>query len=293
MDLRAPFVGFAALICLLFPVLASGQESVPSLRSEFESIYNAWSGAMAKGDYESWKLVTSAYRQAAIRNAIVSQKDPFPQSLFAEALHAPDLAPLKLIDILVKGDTARAIYFGKVDFGIAEPGSIPDNLLVLNFLRESGKWKYDNLRLVRIGTDPTILTQIMKGNREFLQDPQFAPTGIVPPLPPLVNPPAYIAELWIDAIGYDTTVKVNTTHHSQATNTGVRDLINGGLVGGQNGILVETTRLPLPEGATERRLEIAIYATKAKDQPAKRLFHYKPDPDSVEATYQSGIMVSP
>ena len=159
------------LVAAVLPGNAAAQGAQPdnTIRVSLESAYEAWRGAMAASDLPKWESTTAFSRQIETRNQIVSQKLPFPQALFDDPVEAPTLGGLIALGVLSTGDTATSTYFGKANFG-NEPGvEITDNLLVLHFLREDGRWKFDNLRLVKLGNDTEILLQIRNSDFSFLK----------------------------------------------------------------------------------------------------------------------------
>lgn len=263
----------------------------PELQPALEAAYYVWRNAMIQKDFQAWQGATASSRQMETRNRIVSQRLRYPAALFAIPVQAPELPQLVLLNIFANGDTANAIYFGKPDFGLGADETISDNFLVLKFIREAGQWKFDNLRIIKFGNDPDILLKIRNQDFSFLQNPTFQPTGVAPPVPKAVDPPAYLAELWIAANGFDVTVNINNgKHRSQIKNDDGRDLVIGGLVKGQNTISLLIKPVPT-ESALPKRLEVGVYATEGADQPAKRVFHYAPDPAKVPPSYSVSITV--
>ena len=279
----------------ILPIPVSAAETAnkpsPQLQPTLESVYNTWRNAMTQKDFNAWKSTTATYRQMETRNRIVSQRLRYPDSLFSIPLQAPPLSKLVLLNIFAKGDTANAIYFGKVDFGLGTDQTVSDNLMVLKFIRETSQWKFNNLRIIKFGNDPALLQKIHTQDFSFLQDTAFQPTGIAPIIAKAVKPPAYLAELWIAANGFEVTVNINNgSHKSRLKNDDGRDLIIGGLVKGQNSISLSITPVET-KSALPKRLEIGIYAADAANKPAKRVFHYVPDPSKVPPSYSVNVLV--
>jgi len=293
MKLRFTLI-FVLTFCLNPNFLRSADSAgkpAPELQSTLEATYSIWRNAMTQKDFSAWQAATATYRQMETRNRIVSQRQKYPDALFAIPLQAPSLSKLVLMNIFTNGDTANAVYFGKADFGLAANQAISDNFLVLKYIRESGQWKFDNLRIIKFGNDADLLLKIRNQDYSFLQDPTFQPTGVKPLIAKPVKPPAYLAELWIAANGFDVTVNINNgTHKSRLKNDDGRDLIIGGLVKGQNSISLSIT--PVETKSTlPKRLEVGIYAAEAANKPAKRIFHYAPDPGKVPRSYSVNISV--
>lgn len=266
-------------------------KSSPKLQALLENIYQTWRQAMNSKDFNTWISTTAISRQMATRNRIISQRLSYPGALFSIPVQAPPLAQLVLLDVLAKGDTANAIYYGKVDFGLTTDQNITDNFMVLKFIKELGQWKFDNLRIIKTGNDPDLQNKIRISDFSFLKTDVFQPSGIAPLVAKSVNPPAYLAELWIATNGFDVRVNVNQGNHkSHIINDDGRDLIIGGLVKGQNTVSLSITPVAT-QSTLPKRLEIAIYATPAADQPAKRIFHYAPDINKVPRTYSVNIPI--
>lgn len=278
---RSLLLATAALFLLPRPAAAQS-ENLPaaqpdnSIRVSLESAYEAWRRAMDGGDLTLWEQTTAFSRQIETRNRIVSQKLVFPQALFDDPVSAPQLGGLIALGVLSTGDTATSTYFGKANFG-GEPGTaLSDNLLVLHFLREEGKWKFDNLRIVKIGNDGEILLQIRNSDFSFLRGEEFQPAPYLPPLPQPVETPAYVAEAWIDATGHEVKIHVNGHLTGTFKNVKASELVMGGVKRGSNQVRIETKLLP--EGAREGapRVEVAIYAAEDPAGQAQRVYHFKP-----------------
>ncbi|MEM7600669.1 MAG: hypothetical protein AAF357_04555 [Verrucomicrobiota bacterium] len=247
----------------------------PSLRPTLESVFNSWQVAINSDDLAQWEASTAYSRQIEIRNRIVSQKLPFPQALFEDPMGAPSLEGLIGLGVLSTGVTATSTYFGKANFGSADGVAITDNLVVLHFLKEEGSWKFDNLRIVKIGNDAEILLQIRNSDFSFLNGLEFQPAPQLPPIPQPVNTPEYIAEVWVDATGFEVTVEVNGHPSGTFANMKTTSLVMGGVRPGQNTVRLTTKLLENAEGASPN-IEIGIYAARDASSQANRVFHYRP-----------------
>lgn len=268
------------LVCLPFTGSAQNPETAArpdnTIRVSLESAYDAWRGAMASGDLKTWEATTAYSRQIETRNRIVSQKQPFPRALFEDPVGAPTLGGLIPLGVLSTGETATATYFGKANFGEGAGLAIPDNLLVLHFLKEEGRWKFDNLRVVKIGNDGELLLQIRNSDFSFLQGDEFQPAPFLPPVPQPVEAPDFVAEAWIDATGYEVKITVNGHPTGTFTNSKVTELVMGGVRRGQNQIRIETKLLEDAPSGTPPKVEVALYAAEDPAGQATRVYHYNP-----------------
>ena len=276
-------VAIAMLAVSLAPALSRAQsETIPgaqpdnTIRVTLESAFEAWRRAMDSADLKTWEEATAFSRQIETRNRIVSQKLPFPQALFDDPIEAPSLGGLIPLGVLSTGETATSTYFGKANFG-DEPGvAVSDNLLVLHFLREEGKWKFDNLRIVKLGGDGEILLQIRNSDFSFLRGDEFQPAPFLPPLPQPVDAPAFVAEAWIDATGYEVKITVNGHLTGTFKNVKVTELVMGGAKRGGNLVKIESRLLAEAGGTGAPKVEVAIYAAEDPAGQAQRVYHFRP-----------------
>ena len=145
MTFRSIFSLACCAAALLSPASAAPRPGDAKLRDDLDVAYNTWRLHLLRGNYDGWRATTSAYRQVKVRNLAVSEKRPFPASLFRQPMAPPALAPLMYVGSVVNGPTAAATYYGKVDLGLGQEPT-DSNALVLLFTHENGKWKYDQAR---------------------------------------------------------------------------------------------------------------------------------------------------
>ncbi len=284
------------LVCSPLTALSQNPESAArpdnTIRVSLESAYDAWRRSMAAGDLKTWEAMTAFSRQIETRNRIVSQKQPFPQALFDDPVEAPSLGGLIPLGVLSTGETATATYFGKANFGDGAGLAISDNILVLHFLKEEGRWKFDNLRIVKIGNDGELLLQIRNSDFSFLQGDEFQPAPFLPPVPQPVEAPDFIAEAWVDATGYEVKITVNGHPTGTFKNIKVTELVMGGVRRGQNQIRIETKLLESAPSGTPPKVEVALYAAEDPAGQATRVYHYNPGTSVapvVNETFTGGI----
>ena len=266
-------------LCLTLATTLQAEDG--DVRRELEKVYSTWRTALASHDTASWLRSTASYRQAVTRNMIVSQKQPFPDALFALPLHPPDTAALHLVKTEVIGATAHLIYFGKVDLGIAESGEIPENLLVLKYIKDGGTWKFDTTQIINLAGSPDIRSQIKNaGTSAALNDPGLSPSGIVPATPPMCRAPDKIAVLQTSSQGYSTNVKINNYDIATVTDNAEQHLIIGGLNNGENPLKLTIKPTEIAEGV-KREIDInALIITGEESKPTIRVFTWKPSGDT-------------
>lgn len=211
---------------------------------------------MVKSDARKWSETTSLRRQVEVRNRLFSERKAFPATMFQLPVAPPDLSGLTAVRFKVRGPTATAVYYGKVDFGVG--GAPTDNLLVLSFLQEAG-WKYDGAEFINLVALPDIRDALAKGDYSVLEKPEFNPTG-ASPSPPAVQlrgPVKYIAKVYCFCPGREVTVQVNRLSRHVFGNTKAAEVVIGGAADGEN--LVEYKVKSLPGASGKEPLVIRVY----------------------------------
>ncbi|NNE90667.1 MAG: hypothetical protein HKN23_03385 [Verrucomicrobiales bacterium] len=252
-------------------------QSEPGMRGELEAVYNSWRKIMAKGDYNAWQAITASSRQVEVRNEIVSRRLKFPEALFQAPIQAPDISDLILLDVLTRPETAAAIYFGKANFGLTPPNEVRENIIVLRYQKENGKWLFDTMRVVKVESE--VLGLIRGKDFSFLKDDTFQPLPKLPELPQPVPKPDYVAAIQVTSAGFESDITVNGRHVATVTNGTGGDLLIGGLRRGNNKIVVKTKPAENTTGAPDR-IEVAIYGAKTMtEEKTNRVFHWLPMSD--------------
>ena len=280
---------FLALSLLVRPARGIDQE----LRRSLEHVYSEWRSAIASHDYATWQHATASFRQVMTRNMIVSQMQPFPGALFDIPLHPPDTGLLHLVKTETNGPTAYLIYFGKVDLGISDPSEVPENLMVLSYIKEGAAWKFDTTRLVNLANAPDVRTQLKNtGTSPFLNEPDLSPSGVLPAIPALCRAPDHIALLQIVSVGYETTAKVNQFDLPTVTDNGEQHLIIGGLNDGDNPLKLSIKTLELPKDVKHQLSVKALILTGYESRPSIKVFEWEPSGYSVPAEVDLQIPVN-
>ena len=138
-------------------------------------------------DAAAWQRTTAPHRRMEVKNRILSEKRAFPAAVFDLPAPPPALAGLKFLEAKQNGATAKASYFGKIDFGVG--GSPSDNLLVLSFTGGGGGWFYDRADFVNLAALPEVRKELAAGDLGYLKEtPEAQPSGVVPPTPIEVRP---------------------------------------------------------------------------------------------------------
>ncbi len=243
------------LICAFFPQLSQAQRSEVT-RGEIEKSYNLWRQAMVKKSSRQWQRYTARHRQIEIRNRLFSEHAPFPQAVFALPVAPPDITKLKALAIRAKGSTAKAVYFGKVDFGVG--GKPTENLLLVSFFQEKGIWKYDISEFINLEALPEVRAALKKGDLSYLDQPDFMPDGLIPrPKIILQKPVPYIAKVYVYAPGREVKVQVNRMSRHLFQNTAASEVVIGGAHDGNNQIEFKISNIP--GGTGEEALTVRVY----------------------------------
>ena len=272
------------LLCLAAPLCAADTPKPPDLKTTLSKVFADWSKAMSEGDAKLWQQTTAKYRQNGMRNVIVSQKKPWPDSLFDTLVAPPDISGLKLAKTMENGSTAQLVYYGKVDFKV-EADDVPDGLLFLMFVKELDGWKFNTLRYMALTGAEDVADDAAVGLFDFLDAPEFRPPGRVPPIPKLCPFPEMVGYIEIVSIGYETTIKIADRSEHTVIDNVQNGLIIGGLKAGINPVFVSVKPLALEKGVSEKDVERHFQYT---------VFRQTPDPDKpLHPIYESGPVKAP
>ncbi|TAG08348.1 MAG: hypothetical protein EAZ42_10875 [Verrucomicrobia bacterium] len=244
------------LIFFLTCACATTAMAQNELRSSLETTYAAWREAMIRKDGSAWNRVTAEHRRVEVRNRILSAKKPFPGSVFELPAAPPSLQGLTFLQALEKGPTAKAAYFGKVDFGIG--GTPSDNLLVLSFVRGNAGWLYDTADFVNLSALPKVRKELAAGDLKYLKEtPETKPDGKVPSTPIAVQAVKYVAKVYVFCPGREVQVQMNKISRHRFANAKEAEIVNGGAVDGPNEI--QYTIKKLPGGTGKEAMTIRVY----------------------------------
>lgn len=270
-------------IVLLLPAICGAQET---LRPELEKTYWRWRDALIRKDATAWQHATAEHRRIEVRNRILSEKRAFPAAVFELPTPPPVLAGLTFLEAKQNGATAKAAYFGKVDFGVG--GEPTDNLLVLSFIRSSQGWQYDKADFVSLTALPDVRKELAGGDLNYLKGvPEAQPSGVVPPNPIAANPATTIAKVYVFCPGREVQVQVNKISRHNFTNAKEAELVIGGARQGRNE--VEYTIRKLEGGTGMEALTIRVYLMSEVEgvDPAK-VFEYQIPEKGAFKAYGSG-----
>lgn len=208
-----------------------------------------------------------------VRNRIISEKMPFPGSVFDLPAPPPSLQGLKFLDAKQNGATAKSSYFGKVDFGVG--GAPSDNLLVLSFVRGAGGWLYDRADFVNLAALPAVRAELAAGDLSYLKEtPEAQPSGQVPVTPIAAKPAKYIAKVYVFCPGREVNVQVNKISRHRFANAKEAEVVIGGAVDGANE--VQFSVKPLEGGTGKEVMTIRIYLMpEASGVMPVKIFEYQ------------------
>lgn len=246
----------AAFSLLLAVIPVAAQEAPAAQAAVFKATYEGWRKAIVDRNARSWQALTASHRQMEVRNRLLSEKRAFPAAVFQLPAPPPTLEGLKLVHLSQKGPTAKTSWYGRVDFGIG--GEPTENLLVLSFVQEAGRWKYDKADFVNLGALPEVRKELSSGNFRYVQDtPECQASGVVPPVPAAVPPAKYIAKVYVFSPGREVNVQINQISRHRFANAKEAEIILGGARDGQN--LVTYTVKPLEGGTGKEAFALRVY----------------------------------
>lgn len=244
-----------SLFLLLFLTIPSAFGQAATAAALQES-YGVWRAAMIKKSAPHWQAYTATHRQIEIRNRLFSEKRPFPAAVFDLPVQPPSLDNLKLLRIHTLGPTAKATYFGKIDFGVG--GEPTQNLFVQAFIQEKGRWTYDNAEFVNLDILPEVRKQLLAGDLSYVDQPAFKPDGKIPrPAIVLRGPVQYISKVYVFCPGREVEVQVNRASRHLFQNNKDAEVVIGGTHDGENQI--EFRIKDIPGGTGQEPLTIRVY----------------------------------
>jgi len=226
------------------------------LVSHLFKVYDSWREAMVTKNPKAWKQNTSTARIINVRNRIWSERRAFPQSVFDIPIAPPDIRKLKALRVRVNGETAKAIFFGKVDFGVG--GQPTENVFVISYVREQDRWKYHGGEYVKLDLIPTVKKQIQAGDYQYFDQDDFQPEGKVPLIPKAVTHPVLaIAKVYVFCPGREVSLKVNDFSEHLFQNDKRAEIVLGGARLGKN--TIDYSIKELPGGDPKSPLTIRVY----------------------------------
>ncbi len=261
---------------LIFPLIllsANFAAAQDDLRPALERTYNLWRDAIVRKDARQWERVTAESRRVEVRNRILSEKMPFPAAIFELPAPPPALGGLKFLEALRNGPTAKASYFGKIDFGVG--GAPSDNLLVLSFVTGGGGWLYDRADFVNLTELPEVRKELAAGDVKYLKEtPEARPDGKIPRTPIVARPAKHIAKVYVFCPGREVRVQVNKISEHRFANAKEAEIVIGGALDGPNE--VQYAIKPLEGGTGKEVMTIRIYLVSDNDavKPLK-VFQYQ------------------
>lgn len=243
------------LVLVASSAVAFAQAPASETAKSLVSIYGVWRTAVLRKDVSAWQRATAPHRQAEIRNRLVSEKRPFPAAVFDLPAPPPSLENLKMIHLSQKGATAKAAFFGKINFGVG--GDPTDNVLVLSFVNAGG-WKYDRADFVNLAALEDVRKELAAGDLKYVSEtPDFQADGVVPKAPLPVPTAKYIAKVYVFCPGREINVQVNKLSRHRFANAKEAEIVTGGALDGVN--TVTYTAKALPGSTGKEALSIRVY----------------------------------
>ena len=243
-------------VCLLLTAGLASAQDANALAANLIKTYQAWQQAMVKSDSRQWQALTSSHRQMEVRNRILSEKRAFPASVFQVPTPPPSLNGLKTIHVSERGATAKAAFYGKIDFGVG--GEPTDNIMVVSYINEGGRWKYDKADFVNLTALPDVRKELAAGNLSYVREtPEFQATGQVPAVPMAINPAKYIAKVYVYCPNREVQVQVNRVSRHEFKNTKGHELVAGGAKDGVNDVVF--TVKPLKGSTGKEAFAVRVY----------------------------------
>lgn len=272
------------MVSLFSASLAVAQDD---LRQSLETTYNAWREAMIRRDASAWQRVTAEHRRVEVRNRIVSEKRAFPAAVFGLPAPPPSLQGLNFLEAKQKGATAKASYFGKIDFSVG--GKPSENLLVLSYVKGSGGWLYDRADFVNLEALPAVRKELAAGNLKYLKEtPECQPTGEVPATPIAAQPAKYMAKVYVFCPGREVKVQINKISRHRFANAKEAEIVIGGALDGSNEVQYSVKKLDGGTGKEVMTLRVYLLSETEGIKPIKA-FEYQIAAGELVKPFGTGI----
>lgn len=248
-----------------FSSLAVAQET---LRPALETTYHLWRQSILRKDAATWERVTASHRRMEVRNRILSEKRVFPAAVFEIPAAPPSIEGLKFLEANQNGATAKASYFGKVDFQV--DGQPTDNLLVLSFIREGQAWLYDRADYVNLEGLPAVRKELAAGDLSYLKEtPEARPSGIVPPTPVAASAAKTIAKVYVFCPGREVNVQINKISRHRFANAKEAEIVIGGAKDGPNEVQFSVKKLEGGKGNEAMTIRVYLLSEVPGVKPVK------------------------
>lgn len=277
------------LICAFSLLFVLNSAAEDNLRPALESTYKTWRNAIIKRDATTWKRVTAAHRQVEVKNRIISEKRVFPAGVFELPAPPPSIEGLKFLQAKQNGATAKASYFGKINFGVG--GNPADNLIVLSFIRGGTSWLYDRADFINLAALPDVRSELAAGNVKYLNEtPEAQPSGVIPPTPIAARSAKYIAKVYVFCPGREVQMHVNKISRHRFANAKESEVVIGGAKDGSNEVQYAIKKLEGGTGKEAMTIRVYLMSQVAGVKPVKA-FEYQLAEGEVPKPFGSGQFV--
>ena len=261
------------IICSILMAATGISVAQEDLRKGVEAGYNGWRDAVIRKDAAAWQRFTPEFRRVEVKNRIISEKRAFPAAVFDLPAPPPSIKNLKFLEAKQNGATAKASYFGKIDFGV--DGTPADNLLVLSFVRGAGVWLYNRADFVNLAALPEVRKELAAGDLKYLKEtPEAQPDGVVPHTPIEARPAKYIAKVYVFCPGREVQVQVNKISRHRSANAKESEVVIGGALDGPNEAQAAIKKLEGGTGKEAMTIRVYLMSQVQGVQPIK-IFEYQ------------------
>lgn len=280
------------LICLLALMMTAVAGAQDDLRQPLESSYNAWRNAILKKDPLAWERATAEHRRIDVKNRILSEKRAFPASIFNLPSQPPALTGLKFLEAKQNRSTAKASYFGKIDFGVG--GEPTDNLMVLSFVKGGNGWLYDRADYINLTALPEVRKELAAGDLKYLKEtPESQPSGVVPPTPLEVRPAKIIAKVYVFCPGREVQVQVNKFSRHRFANAKEAETVIGGALDGPNEVQFAIKKLDGGTGKEAMTIRVYLLSEVEGVKPIKAFEYQIAEDEAVQPYGTKSFIVTP
>ncbi len=246
-------------LCLLLSMNSEAQK----LPDDAHQLYQDFSAAVKENSIEGIQAVMTKGSFISIKNDALSFGIVYPGDVIDQlSLSMLDFKYFKYMTYKTNGPTSNAYY-------LYTEGNSESIIITLCMELENGKYKLDGLKM-RDAKD--FMINLNNKDYSFLDLAEFRPSGVVKPMPPIIEKVDYIANIDITCYGYTVSVTVNGIFQETVQNKSRSGVLMGGVKKGENIVELSIEKTDVAETALP---EIGIRALI--NQQEKQVFYMNED----------------
>ena len=278
------------LLCFFVPLVSAHAQT--ELQKDLARTYIIWQKAMVNKDVRGWESIVSSERKKEVKNKIYSEKFKYPAQIFNTPVPPPSTRDLKMLQAKASGTDAKAVFFGKVNFDVG--GEPEQNLLVVSYQKEGGRWRFVKAEYVNLTNLPDIRKQIQNKDYSYLSHADFQP------LPyqrksyiELKSPVSIITKLYAYCPGREVKASYNKRSNHLFQNEQEAEIAIGGSKSGLNEISMSIKSLPGGQKNEPITVRVYLFSQVEGVQPIKAYEYLVKEGGKVDGIVSKTFEITP